>query len=70
MVFMDKAGYPLAPFDFRLKGVTSISADTHKARSDSHVLIRPPRHVYFVVETLVFLCSLLSSMGTRQRALQ
>lgn len=30
IVFMDKAGYPLAPFDFRLKGVTSISADTHK----------------------------------------
>ncbi|OQV17120.1 Sphingosine-1-phosphate lyase [Hypsibius exemplaris] len=28
--FMDKAGFPLAPFDFRLKGVTSISADTHK----------------------------------------
>lgn len=34
IVFMDKAGYPLAPFDFRLKGVTSISADTHKVRSD------------------------------------
>lgn len=33
IVFMDKAGYPLAPFDFRLKGVTSISADTHKVRS-------------------------------------
>ncbi|XP_053292133.1 sphingosine-1-phosphate lyase 1 isoform X1 [Pleuronectes platessa] len=30
IVFMAKAGYPLAPFDFRLKGVTSISADTHK----------------------------------------
>ncbi|XP_068183597.1 sphingosine-1-phosphate lyase 1 isoform X1 [Antennarius striatus] len=30
IVFMNKAGYPLAPFDFRLKGVTSISADTHK----------------------------------------
>lgn len=34
IVFMDKAGYPVAPFDFRLKGVTSISADTHKVRSD------------------------------------
>lgn len=32
IVFMAKAGYPLAPFDFRLKGVTSISADTHKVR--------------------------------------
>ncbi|XP_076141507.1 sphingosine-1-phosphate lyase 1 isoform X2 [Alosa pseudoharengus] len=28
--FMDSAGFPLAPFDFRVKGVTSISADTHK----------------------------------------
>lgn len=33
IVFMAKAGYKLAPFDFRLKGVTSISADTHKVRS-------------------------------------
>lgn len=30
IVFMDKCGFPLAPFDFRVKGVTSISADTHK----------------------------------------
>ncbi|XP_037321312.2 sphingosine-1-phosphate lyase 1 isoform X1 [Pungitius pungitius] len=30
IVFMAKAGYPLSPFDFRVKGVTSISADTHK----------------------------------------
>ncbi|XP_038061565.1 sphingosine-1-phosphate lyase 1-like [Patiria miniata] len=28
--FMDKAGFPVPLFDFRLKGVTSISADTHK----------------------------------------
>ena len=28
--FMDKAGFPIDPFDFRVKGVTSISADTHK----------------------------------------
>uniref|UniRef100_A0A3B4V5Q1 Sphingosine-1-phosphate lyase 1 n=1 Tax=Seriola dumerili TaxID=41447 RepID=A0A3B4V5Q1_SERDU len=28
IVFMAKAGYPLAPFDFRVKGVTRISADT------------------------------------------
>jgi len=28
--FMDEAGYPIAPFDFRVKGVTSISCDTHK----------------------------------------
>ena len=31
--FMDKAGFPLAPFDFRVPGVTSISADTHKVRA-------------------------------------
>ncbi|GFR80609.1 sphingosine-1-phosphate lyase 1 [Elysia marginata] len=28
--FMDKAGFPIQPFDFRVPGVTSISADTHK----------------------------------------
>ncbi|XP_038638628.1 sphingosine-1-phosphate lyase 1 [Scyliorhinus canicula] len=30
IVFMEKAGYSLPPFDFRVEGVTSISADTHK----------------------------------------
>ena len=28
--FMNEAGFPLTPFDFRVEGVTSISADTHK----------------------------------------
>ena len=28
--FMEKAGYKIDPFDFSVKGVTSISADTHK----------------------------------------
>jgi len=28
--FMDKAGFPLKPFDFRVKGVTTISCDPHK----------------------------------------
>ena len=28
--FMRKAGFELAPFDFSVPGVTSISADTHK----------------------------------------
>ena len=28
--FMEKAGFPIEPFDFRVPGVTSISADTHK----------------------------------------
>lgn len=30
--FMKRAGYPLAPFDFRVDGVTSISADPHKVK--------------------------------------
>lgn len=30
--FMKRAGYPLKPFDFRVNGVTSISADPHKVR--------------------------------------
>lgn len=28
--FMEEAGFPIQPFDFRVEGVTSISADTHK----------------------------------------
>nr|KAF6480879.1 hypothetical protein HJG59_010673 [Molossus molossus] len=43
IVFMEKAGYPLdQPFDFRVKGVTSISADTHKygyARKGSSLVL-------------------------------
>ena len=30
LVFMDEAGFPVKPFDFRVPGVASISADTHK----------------------------------------
>ena len=30
IVFADKIGVSLDPFDFRVDGVTSISADTHK----------------------------------------
>ncbi|KAI0066015.1 PLP-dependent transferase, partial [Artomyces pyxidatus] len=30
MPFLEKAGYPVEPFDFRVDGVTSISCDTHK----------------------------------------
>lgn len=30
LIFMKSAGYNLPPFDFSLRGVTSISADTHK----------------------------------------
>ncbi|KAI0320847.1 pyridoxal phosphate-dependent transferase [Amylostereum chailletii] len=30
MPFLEKAGFPVEPFDFRVAGVTSISCDTHK----------------------------------------
>lgn len=36
--FMDDAGFPLAPFDFRVEGVTSISADTHKVINVQNVI--------------------------------
>jgi glutamate/tyrosine decarboxylase-like PLP-dependent enzyme len=49
-------GYPVPPFDFRLPGVTSISADTHKygfaLKGSSVLLYRSPelrRMQYFVV---------------------
>jgi len=50
----EKLGYPVPPFDFRLPGVTSISADTHKygyaAKGTSVLLYRHPelrRYQYF-----------------------
>ena len=30
--FLERAGFKIEPFDFRLDGVTSISCDTHKVR--------------------------------------
>ena len=40
----EKLGYPVPPYDFRLPGVTSMSADTHKygyaAKGTSVVLYR------------------------------
>jgi glutamate/tyrosine decarboxylase-like PLP-dependent enzyme len=42
----EQLGYPVPPFDFRLSGVTSISADTHKygyaAKGTSVILYRNP----------------------------
>ncbi|KAM4636004.1 sphingosine-1-phosphate lyase 1 [Discoglossus pictus] len=55
IVFMQKAGFPLQPFDFRVKGVTSISADTHKygfAPKGSSVIMysdKKYRHYQFFV---------------------
>ncbi|KAM6442247.1 sphingosine-1-phosphate lyase 1 [Liasis olivaceus] len=55
IAFMEKAGFPLQPFDFRVKGVTSISADTHKygyAPKGSSVIMysdmKYRRHQFFV----------------------
>ena len=52
----EKLGYPVPPFDFRLPGVTSISADTHKygyaAKGTSVILYRGAdlrRYQYFSV---------------------
>lgn len=53
--FMDDAGFPLAPFDFRVEGVTSISADTHKygyaPKGSSVIIYNEPKwrhHQFFV----------------------
>jgi sphinganine-1-phosphate aldolase len=52
----EKLGYPVAPFDFRVPGVTSMSADTHKygyaAKGTSVVLYRDRelrRSQYFTI---------------------
>jgi sphinganine-1-phosphate aldolase len=53
--FLDKAGFETVPFDFRLKGVTSISCDTHKygfaPKGNSTILYRTQElrtYQYFV----------------------
>jgi sphinganine-1-phosphate aldolase len=33
--FMDQVGYSVEPFDFKVEGVTSMSADTHKVNQFS-----------------------------------
>ena len=52
--FVERLGYPVPPWDFRVEGVTSISADLHKygfsARGASTILYRDPelrRHQFF-----------------------
>ena len=57
IAFMEKAGFPLEPFDFRVKGVTSISADTHKfgycPKGTSVIMYSSPdlRHRQYFSET-------------------
>ena len=55
--FVEKLGYPVVPFDFRVPGVTSITADVHKygfsAKGASVILYRDMRilrHQFFVYE--------------------
>lgn len=49
--WVEKLGYPVPTFDFRLPGVTSISADTHKygyaAKGTSVILYRNPELRHF-----------------------
>lgn len=54
--FLDKAGFETQPFDFRLRGVTSISCDTHKygfaPKGNSTTLYRTAElraYQYFVI---------------------
>lgn len=57
VAFMEDAGFSLPPFDFRLPGVTSISADTHKygysPKGSSMILYRERKfhHCQFSVTT-------------------
>ncbi|KAJ8953168.1 hypothetical protein NQ318_017196 [Aromia moschata] len=48
--FMEEAGHPVPPCDFRLRGVTSISADTHKygftPKGSSVILYREPKYLH------------------------
>jgi len=55
--FVEKLGYPVTTFDFRNKGVTTISADTHKygysPKGSSVILFSTAalrRHMFFVAE--------------------
>jgi len=56
--FAERLGYPVPPFDFRVPGVTTMSADTHKfgyaAKGTSVVLYRTPelrRYQYYRTAT-------------------
>lgn len=56
--FLEKAGFPTTPFDFRIKGVTSISCDTHKygfaPKGNSVLLFRTKKlraYGYFITAT-------------------
>ncbi|EIN11750.1 PLP-dependent transferase [Punctularia strigosozonata HHB-11173 SS5] len=55
MPFLEEAGFPVEPFDFRVEGVTAISCDTHKygfaPKGSSVIMYRDAelrRHQYYV----------------------
>lgn len=53
--FLERLGVPIPPFDFRVKGVTSISADIHKygfaGKGASTILYRSQKHFEYQVFT-------------------
>ncbi|KAI0075136.1 PLP-dependent transferase [Panus rudis PR-1116 ss-1] len=58
MPFLEEAGFPVEPFDFRVEGVTAISCDTHKygfaPKGNSVIMYRDAelrRHQYYVNPT-------------------
>ncbi|KAK7692393.1 hypothetical protein QCA50_004018 [Cerrena zonata] len=58
MPFLEKAGFPVEPFDFRVEGVTAISCDTHKygfaPKGNSVIMYRDAalrQHQYYVNPT-------------------
>lgn len=60
--FARKLGYPIPPFDFAVKGVTSMSVDTHKV--DMFCLFLR----FAIVGSCIASSGLLCSTGTRSRA--
>ena len=52
IAFMDQAGFPLPPFDFRVPGVTSMSCDTHKVCHFGRLIMSDPS---FSLDVLVWL---------------
>lgn len=51
MPFLEEAGFPVEPFDFRVEGVTAISCDTHKVCpivDDGKTIVRQTYNLFVV----------------------
>jgi glutamate/tyrosine decarboxylase-like PLP-dependent enzyme len=59
--FVEKCGFQMDPFDFRVEGVTSISCDTHK-------VFFPFYHTLDTCNSLLNHRLILRSMGSHQKA--